>query len=335
MRKWVIIIFLLLLIGVANAGKRALLVGISKYPQNSGWCELSSNNDLQLLDSILKEHYNIIIVSENRATKRGIISAINDLRIHAQPGDTILIHFSGHGQQMWSTDKYEPDLLDEAFVPYDAQKDSTAIYSGENHLRDNELGSQINSIRKSVGSNGLVIVSIDACHSGSIDRESKRDTSIVRGTFDIFGAVRSSADEARFKQPDDTSRIDKGLLADVIYISACAQYDINREIIVNGKGYGSLTYSLGQALVSPGTDNVVSFLDSIIAYMAQNQPLQSPKVRTSIEYKRKQETEEPLASNNTEGSHEDITTSPLIPIAIVVVIISLIISLIWIRMKRK
>ena len=88
-------------------------------------------------------------------------------------------------------------------------------------------------------------------------------------------------------------------------------------------------------MVSPGTDNVVSFLDSIIAYMAQNQPLQSPKVRTSIEYKRKQETEEPLASNNTEGSHEDITTSPLIPIAIVVVIISLIISLIWIRMKRK
>ena len=329
------IIVLLLLIGVANAGKRALLVGISKYPQDSGWCELSSNNDLQLLVSILKKHYDLIIISENRATKEGIISAINNLRTLTQPGDTILVHFSGHGQQMWSADKYETDLLDEAFVPYDAQKDSTAFYSGKNHLKDNELGNQINSIRESAGSNGLVIVSIDACHSGSIDRESKKDTCIVRGTYEIFGAVRSSADEARFKQPDDTSRIDKGLLSDVIYISACAQYDINREIIVKGKGYGSLSYSLGQALISPGTDNVVSFLDSVMAYMAQNQPLQIPKIRTSIEYKIKQDAYGALAANYGEETNEDITASLLIPIAIVVVIFSLIICYIWIRMKRK
>ena len=37
-----------------NAGRKALLVGISKYPQNSGWREISSSNDLELLASILK-----------------------------------------------------------------------------------------------------------------------------------------------------------------------------------------------------------------------------------------------------------------------------------------
>ena len=175
-----------------NAGRKALLVGISKYPQNSGWREISSSNDLELLASILKGHASVTILSGERASKAGIIMALKKLRGEAQNGDTILIHFSGHGQQMWSDDRKENDMLDEAFVPYDAAKDSSAIYSGQNHLKDDELGSYINAIRKSAGSNGLVIVSIDACHSGSIDRKAESDNTIIRGTYDIFGADRKS-----------------------------------------------------------------------------------------------------------------------------------------------
>ena len=334
MRKFVLIFVMLISLGVVNAGKRALLVGISKYPLNSGWCEISSSNDLELLASILKGHALLTIISEESASKVGIIMALNKLREEAQNGDTVLIHFSGHGQQMWSDDSNENDMLDEAFVPYNAAKDSSATYSGQNHLKDDELGGYINAIRESAGSNGLVIVSIDACHSGSIDRKSGSDNTIIRGTYDIFGAKRPSSDEARFKQPDDTTRIEKGIMADVIYISACAQYDINREIVKQGRGYGALSYSLGQALVQPGLDDKSVFIDSVRAYMALNQPLQSPKIRASFEYEIVRGKKiAPVANSDEESPIED-SSSPFI-VLILVVVISVIIGVVWIRMKRR
>lgn len=63
-----------------NAGRKALLVGISKYPQNSGWREISSSNDLELLASILKGHASVTILSGERASKAGIIMALKKLR---------------------------------------------------------------------------------------------------------------------------------------------------------------------------------------------------------------------------------------------------------------
>lgn len=334
MRKWWLIIIMCFFLCEVNANRKALLVGISKYPQNSGWCEISSSNDLELLASILKGHASVTIISGERASKAGIIMALKKLGEVAQNGDTILIHLSGHGQQMWSDDRKENDMLDEAFVPYDAAKDSSATYSGQNHLKDDELGSYINAIRKSAGSNGLVIVSIDACHSGSIDRKSESDNTIIRGTYDIFGTKRPSADEARFKQPDDTTRIEKGILADVIYISACAQYDINREIVKQGRGYGALSYSLGQALVRPGLDDKSIFIDSVRAYMALNQPLQSPKIRASFEYGIVGEKKMPPVANSDEESPIEDSPSPFI-VLILVVVISVIIGIVWIRMKRR
>ena len=61
MRKWWLIIIMCFFLYEVNAGRKALLVGISKYPQNSGWREISSSNDLELLASILKGHASVTI----------------------------------------------------------------------------------------------------------------------------------------------------------------------------------------------------------------------------------------------------------------------------------
>ncbi len=334
MRKIVLLLIFIFSLSFANAGKKALLVGISKYPHDSGWCKLSSNNDLNYLDSILKCNFKTTIICNEQATKVGIIKALQKLERQVLAGDTILVHFSGHGQQMWANNDNENDLLDEAFVPYDAQKDSSAIYRGQNHLRDDELGTKINEIRKKAGTNGLVIVTIDACHSGSIDRDPEKNESIVRGTFDIFGAKRTMEDDARFKQPDDTTRIKKGTLADVVYISACAQYEINREILVEGLGYGSLSYSLGEALESTSLEDKISFVNAVIDNMALNQPMQSPKIRASFDYKDNKGEKLSLASfNDNDLSQRD--SSSYIILIIFLVIVSIIGCVVWIRMKKK
>lgn len=334
MRKWLLLFVLCLSIGLGHAGKRALLVGISEYPQGSGWCKLSSDNDLHLLDSVLKRTMPISSLAGRNATKSGIIRALKDIASKAHKGDTILVHFSGHGQQMWAADGNENDLLDEAFVPYDAKKDSSATYSGQNHLRDNELGKYINAVRRKAGSAGLVIISIDACHSGSIDKDAQRGDAIVRGTFEIFGSIQPSEDDPRYNQPDDTSLIEKGNMADVIYLSACGQHEINREIIVEGKGYGSLSYSLVKAVSSSGLSDKVSFLDAVYAAMKQYQPLQMPKVRASFSYNNGWEVDDTLPGVQSVAEDEESQGYTCYIIVATIVLISLIVLFIWKRKKR-
>ena len=94
-------------------------------------------------------------------------------------GDIVVLHYSGHGQQIYDDDGDEIDGYDEAIIPYDGKISfKTGKYGGENHLRDDELGRMINQIRKKIGQAGDVIVILDSCHSGT----ATRDFSPSRGT---------------------------------------------------------------------------------------------------------------------------------------------------------
>ena len=63
------------------------------------------------------------------------------------------------------------DGFDEALVPYDASSFYTKDkYKGENHLIDDELGQLLHRLRQKVGNTGDIIVTIDACHSGTATR---------------------------------------------------------------------------------------------------------------------------------------------------------------------
>lgn len=80
----------------------------------------------------------------------------------------------------------ETDGLDEALIPYDApRRYQKGVYVGEKHLRDDELGSLLDDIRKKTGDKGTVTLALDACHSGTADRD-KGDDVYVRGTSYVF-----------------------------------------------------------------------------------------------------------------------------------------------------
>lgn len=84
-----------------------------------------------------------------------------------------------HGQQIRDQKeglgKDEDDGLDEALVPYDVKKPQyyPGVYTGENHLRDDDLGLRFTSIRNKIGKEGSLLVLIDACHSGTATRASE------------------------------------------------------------------------------------------------------------------------------------------------------------------
>jgi len=292
MRKLSVILVGLLFSIPVIAQKRAILIGVSDYPEGSGWCKLNAHNDVTLLKDALAPEWDIITLEDGKATHDGIVSTLRNAAITVSSGDTVLIHFSGHGQQMLpiETDsRHDPDMLDEAIIPYDAKKDWSPDYTGQNHIRDNEFGDLIEPIRNNAGVSGLVVVVLDACHSDSMQRiPDSAGGSIIgyRGTADIFGR-NITADEERNRYKRDTSRVIVDNNASVVYLSACQAYSRNAEITdPEGVGYGSLSYAVAGALKEGGIRDINKFLDCVVVAMDTLVPYQFPGIRASFDYQR-------------------------------------------------
>ena len=276
MRKSLFIVLALFFImSAAFPQRRALLVGISNYPVQSGWSHISSQNDLGILNDVLVQRgFSVDILSESDATFNNITDKLRYLYKNVQKRDTLLIHFSAHGQQMLAlNDSLEPDGLDESIVPYDACSAYSDLYKGDKHLKDDVLSAFIDSIADAIGDGGLVVVSIDACHSDAMNRgvsDRKGDSAIVRGVRDIFdfGMLNpDKEDSLRNASQDTVVQIEKNG-ADVYYISACRSYEKNYECVINGIGYGSLSYCIFDLLNNNAADlEMKVVLDSLYLKM--------------------------------------------------------------------
>lgn len=172
------------------AKKRALLIGISHYPQTTRnnpctWTNIHGSNDVRLLRGTLqKQGFRITTLTNAQATASHIRRALKRLCQLAAKGDMVVIHFSGHGQPFEDLSGDEADGWDEAIVPYDAKKCYSRTYTGRCHIIDDELERYINSLRTTVGPRGFVYVVLDACHMGGASRdESETDSAAcARGT---------------------------------------------------------------------------------------------------------------------------------------------------------
>jgi len=173
----------------AQPDRCALLIGVGDYSAESGWPKLSARNDVQLLQDVLSDNgfakKDISTLLDREATKAGIAKAIHErLLLRAKPGGMAVFHFSGHGQQVQDDNGDEPDGLDEALVPYDSpMRYEAGRYQGERLLRDDELGEALRQVRKKLGAEGFLLVTIDACHSGTATRGPQV---VARGTHVVM-----------------------------------------------------------------------------------------------------------------------------------------------------
>ncbi len=248
MKKFTAILLLLTLTILAGGTtKRALLVIIGDYPSGSGWNSLASHNDKAILLKMLDRNgfhpEDIVCLEDADATYSGIIEALRLLKEQARPGDQIYIHFSCHGQQITDIDGDEVlrdfnDHYDEAIVPYDA-----AIaynwngYKGEHHLTDDVLSQHMSAIQDALGKNGRLLLVVDACHSGGVQRAKCEDKAPHRGTYDCFKLPLTG----RPLSPNSVTET-------WITISACKSFQTNYEVEVDGIRYGRLTYTISQVL---------------------------------------------------------------------------------------
>jgi len=290
---WAALVGLLLLVTPLFAQtKRALVIAIGNYPGASGWQSISSANDIPLIRAALayQKFTDVTVLQDDKATKTGIINALNTLIGQCRPGDQVVIHFSSHGQQISDDSNDELDGYDEAIVCYGAPASATAKpnYDGGQHLRDDELNQLIETLRGKLGASGDILLIADACHSGTISRGG---IAKIRGNsqpFNLSGKapqVRSAPGRQVAKPFLAPSPARGGVatgLAPYVVISAAKAGELNYEYILpdgSDKGVGSLSYVINKVLRSVNPSETYRLLfNRIVAEMKLVAPQQTPEI---------------------------------------------------------
>lgn len=265
------------------AEKYGLIIAIGDYQPRTGWSKISSANDVPLIKSALMNQNfkedNIMVLKDADATRAGILQAIEDLQARIQPGDVVVIHYSGHGQQIFDNNGDEIDDKDESLVPYDALVRYTSNYKGENHIRDDELGNIIANFRNTLGKDGQLLMILDSCHSGSASRGGK-----ARGGEGTFAPPNWTPTSN--KNVPGSGLVEKvNLSADAspfVMFSGASADELNYEY----EGYGSLSFAFSKAMNELGSDFTYRRLFSVIsANMNVISPKQTPTIEGDADYK--------------------------------------------------
>ena len=142
--KCLVSIILIFLAVIPAMGKtRLLTVTVADYAPESGWAHINANNDKEIVLQQFQSIASITSLSESQATYRNILKHLSTLERDVSKGDTVIVHFSGHGQQIVAlNDSDEPDGLDEALIPFDAAKNKSAKYDGRNRSEERRVGKE-------------------------------------------------------------------------------------------------------------------------------------------------------------------------------------------------
>lgn len=299
---YIAIVFTLVIINPGSllakkSDKHALIIAIGEYKRSeTGWSPISSKNDIPLIKNALMsqgfEEENIKMLIDDEADKAGIISALQELENNVSDNDYVVVHYSGHGQQISdNVNKDEIDGLDEALVSIKAPSRYYAgkNYTGEEHVRDEELGLYIVNIRNKVGKGGQVLVILDACHSGT----GTRGFAQVRGGVDPLiipntSTVNQNAQEEGFGMSEaPSSRGNNDNKAPFVLFAGSKFDEPNYETKdENGNGVGSLSFAVSKAFMEIDDNSTYSSVFArVMEIMADVAPKQTPMIEGDINYK--------------------------------------------------
>lgn len=266
--------------------KLALIIAISEYAPNTGWTKTSATHDVPLIRSALSKQgfdteNNMILLQNEQATKRGIMQAFNEIIEKAQKGSMVVIHYSGHGQQIMDANGDELDGYDEALVSYDAPMDIEKIrytYKGEKHISDDELDDLTRKLRTKIGPQGNLLLLLDACHSGTATRGAAK----VRGTH--LKIAPPNYEPLVQSQTRDSWDAEEQIpsLSPFIVFSSTSAGELNYEYEVedaSGMMVGPLSYAFSRTLSGVKTNTTYQGLfDRIKQEMLTLSPYQTPQI---------------------------------------------------------
>ncbi len=240
---------------------KALLVGINAYPNPSNHLRGCINDVVDMENFITSKNKvypkeNIRTLTDSKATKKGILLALDWLLLGASAGDQILFQYSGHGAQIPShSPTTEKDGLDEIICPYDFSGEASA----ETAISDKEFASIFAKIPQGVH---FVWIS-DSCHSEDLSRK-----------HDIVGAIATDTRFRRFnhnyeKQQEQRVAPIACLGSATIplhgaLLSGCTSHQLSADAYINNRFNGAFTHYLIKNLCLYGQD---ASMQDIVKYV--------------------------------------------------------------------
>ncbi len=236
----------------ATGKRRALIIAVGDYPEESGWTDIASARDARALKRALRRkgfgRRDVRVLADEKASAEGIRAALAALVERSGEGDVVLVHYSGHGHQITDEDNppEEADGFDEVLVPWGAPLKPEAGYDGSKHIRDDELGKWLERLRERVGPDGAVVMTVDACHSGTITRSRAAVRGATGGPIGApaEGTAAGSGEDSGFDM--STGGADR---APLVVVSAASSDQGAMEVLAeDGEPMGSLTWAFVRAL---------------------------------------------------------------------------------------
>ena len=252
---------------------KALLVGINAYSNPSNNLRGCINDIIDMENFIASKNKvypkeNIRTLTDSKATKKGILSALNWLLLGASAGDQILFQYSGHGAQIPSkSHAIEKDGLDEIICPYDFSGEDAA----ETAISDKEFAKIFAKIPKGVH---FVWIS-DSCHSEDLSRKPKL-VEANEGNINNDNA-NDDLNETRFRRfnhkyasrQSQTDAPVASLGSAVVplhgaLLSGCASHQLSADAYINNSFNGAFTHYLIKNLSLYGQD---ASMQEIVKYV--------------------------------------------------------------------
>ncbi len=285
MRNSLLALLLVSLLGLVQAETkpqiRALMVGAGAYQIPEAWSPLEGPpKDVARLQQTLEDRFGtpadrMKTLTNLAATKEAIQAGLLALVESAQPGETIIFYYAGHGfatpnrqppeGAVFEKNDPEDDGLDECLVAIDAPKPDDPTFA-DKVVRDDffetALQKAVAKVRPQGDGPGSVIFLFDSCHSGTISRSANALGKIERTNLTYRSAPKPSG-QGSPPAILEASRHAAGAKGWVV-LSACGPRQTAKEDPSHG---GDFTNALVTALEDPrlGPDSNYHDLMRLIA----------------------------------------------------------------------
>jgi len=231
----------------------ALLIGINEYQDKNdpviadltctrSDCELMKSM-LPALSGVAPERTEVQELVDAQAVKSAVLAALDAIATKAQPQDTLLIYYSGHGALVPDFSGDEP-AGDGALVLYNFERQNrppTPEEVAAGTLIDDEMAQQLRRFALLA----RVFYIADCCHSGGNERGASE---LVDKGFDLpqtAEQLRASGMKAVVPLPD-ANRLQQGNIVDIF-----ASDSRRKAQEIRSAGHGAMTLCLSQILAAP------------------------------------------------------------------------------------
>jgi Caspase domain len=240
-----------------------LLVGIDAYGPPVNVPLQGCRNDMRHLEQYLRgrlgDAASIVTLTDDQATREGVVSGFRSHLAQAGSGDIVLFAYSGHGsQELPGTEFAFGDASGKLqnLLLFDAGQETGGQFVWP--LADKELGLLLDEV---VERGAHVVAMLDCCHSG----DGTRDAFVTVRQWnpatarDADSAVQTAIDKLKGPRPlegflDGTlQHFQKRISAGHVALTACQSSELAKELIVGDEHRGAFTATMIEVLETVGS----------------------------------------------------------------------------------